>query len=76
MALKKIINNPDDFVDELTESLLLAHPDRLRAASPNRRARYGEPMTVVGGRLLPLPLRAAIAGLIAVRCPAIAFVVE
>ena len=38
MALKKIINNPDDFVDELTESLLLAHPDRLRAASPNRRA--------------------------------------
>ncbi|EOR71253.1 dihydroxyacetone kinase [Thermobifida fusca TM51] len=38
VALKKIINNPDDFVDELTESLLLAHPDRLRAASPNRRA--------------------------------------
>ncbi|KUP97541.1 dihydroxyacetone kinase [Thermobifida cellulosilytica TB100] len=38
MALKKIINKPEDFVDELTESLLLAHPDRLRAASADRRA--------------------------------------
>ncbi|MFJ9556138.1 dihydroxyacetone kinase family protein [Nocardiopsis sp. NPDC101807] len=38
MALKKIINRPEDFVDEVTESLLMAHPDRLRAASGDRRA--------------------------------------
>ncbi|HLU95443.1 MAG TPA: dihydroxyacetone kinase family protein [Thermobifida alba] len=38
VALKKIINDPEDFVDEVTESLLLAHPDRLRAASADRRA--------------------------------------
>lgn len=38
MALKKIINRPEDFVDEVTESLLMAHPDRLRAATDDRRA--------------------------------------
>ena len=38
MALKKIINRPEDFVDEVTEGLLLAHPDRLRAATVDRRA--------------------------------------
>ncbi|MEE2039716.1 dihydroxyacetone kinase family protein [Nocardiopsis sp. CT-R113] len=38
MALKKIINRPEDFVDEVTESLLMAHPDRLRAATGDRRA--------------------------------------
>ncbi|MFC4564838.1 dihydroxyacetone kinase family protein [Nocardiopsis mangrovi] len=38
VALKKIINRADDFVDEVTESLLLAHPDRLRAATADRRA--------------------------------------
>ena len=38
MALKKIINRPEDFVDEVTESLLMAHPDRLRAATADRRA--------------------------------------
>lgn len=38
MALKKIINRPEDFVDEVTESLLMAHPDRLRAATEDRRA--------------------------------------
>ncbi|OKI23892.1 dihydroxyacetone kinase [Nocardiopsis sp. TSRI0078] len=38
MAPKKIINRPEDFVDEVTESLLLAHPDRLRAATADRRA--------------------------------------
>ena len=38
MALKKIINRPEDFVDEVTESLLMAHPERLRAATADRRA--------------------------------------
>ncbi len=38
MAMKKIINRPEDFVDQVTESLLLAHPDRLRAATEDRRA--------------------------------------
>ena len=38
MTPKKIINRPEDFVDEVTESLLMAHPDRLRAASGDRRA--------------------------------------
>jgi len=36
--VKKLINDPDDFVDEMLEGLLLAHPDQLRAASPDRRA--------------------------------------
>ena len=38
MALRKIINRPEDFVDEVTESLLMAHPDRLRATTRDRRA--------------------------------------
>ncbi|MFW6641589.1 dihydroxyacetone kinase family protein [Nocardiopsis algeriensis] len=38
MVLKKIINRPEDFVDEVTESLLMAHPDRLRAVTADRRA--------------------------------------
>lgn len=38
MVLKKVINRPEDFVDEVTESLLMAHPDRLRAATSDRRA--------------------------------------
>ena len=36
--MKKIINDPGDFVDELLEGLLLAHPDQLRAATEDRRA--------------------------------------
>ena len=36
--MKKIINNPNDFVDEVVDGLLLAHPDELRAASEDRRA--------------------------------------
>lgn len=50
MALKKIINRPEDFVDEVTEALLMAHPDRLRAATGDRRAlvRADAP---IGGRV-------------------------
>ncbi len=36
--MKKLINDPDAFVDEVLDGLLLAHPDELRAASPDRRA--------------------------------------
>jgi dihydroxyacetone kinase/dihydroxyacetone kinase-like protein len=36
--VKKLINNPDAFVDEMLEGLLLAHPDQLRSASPDNRA--------------------------------------
>ncbi|WP_324650069.1 dihydroxyacetone kinase family protein [Georgenia sp. H159] len=36
--MKKIINDPADFVDEVVDGLLLAHPDELRAASADRRA--------------------------------------
>ena len=36
--MKKLINDPHDFVDEVVDGLLLAHPDRLRAASETRRA--------------------------------------
>lgn len=35
--MRKIINHPDDFVDEMIEGLLLAHPDMLRAASSDKR---------------------------------------
>ena len=36
--MKKLINDPDDFVDEVIEGLLLAHPTQLRAATADRRA--------------------------------------
>ena len=36
--MKKLINSPDAFVDEMLEGLLLAHPDMLKAASEDRRA--------------------------------------
>ena len=36
--MKKLINDPQDFVDEMLDGLLLAHPDQLRAVSPDRRA--------------------------------------
>ncbi|MGP9539139.1 dihydroxyacetone kinase family protein [Brachybacterium sp. AOP43-C2-M15] len=36
--LRKIINDPEDFVDETIDGILLAHPDRLRAADADRRA--------------------------------------
>ena len=28
--MKKIINNPDQFVDEMVDCILLAHPDQVR----------------------------------------------
>jgi dihydroxyacetone kinase len=37
-ALRKIINDPQDFVEEFIDGILLAHPDRLRAADADRRA--------------------------------------
>jgi len=36
--VKKIINSPDTFVDEVVEGLLLAHGDELRPASEDHRA--------------------------------------
>jgi dihydroxyacetone kinase len=36
--VKKIINDPHAFIDEMIDGLLLAHPDQLRAASQDRRA--------------------------------------
>jgi dihydroxyacetone kinase-like protein len=36
--VKKIINDPQHFVDEMLDGLLLAHPDQLRSASADRRA--------------------------------------
>lgn len=36
--MKKLINDPDAFVEEMLDGLLLAHPDELRAASDDRRA--------------------------------------
>ena len=36
--MRKIINDPDAFVDEMLEGLLAAHPDALRSASPDHRA--------------------------------------
>jgi dihydroxyacetone kinase/dihydroxyacetone kinase-like protein len=38
MHVKKLINDPARFVDEMLEGLLLAHPDQLRAASEDNRA--------------------------------------
>jgi dihydroxyacetone kinase-like protein len=36
--VKKLLNNPEQFVDEMLEGLLLAHSDQLRAASEDNRA--------------------------------------
>ena len=36
--MKKIINQPMDFVDEMLEGLLAAHPDQLKAAAADPRA--------------------------------------
>ncbi|MFJ6044018.1 dihydroxyacetone kinase family protein [Brachybacterium paraconglomeratum] len=36
--LRKIINDPQSFVDETIDGILLAHPDKLRAADADRRA--------------------------------------
>lgn len=36
--MRKIINDPDHFVDEVIDGILLAHPDRLRAVDSDRRA--------------------------------------
>lgn len=36
--MKKLINSPDAFVDEMLEGLLLAHPGMLKAASDDLRA--------------------------------------
>jgi dihydroxyacetone kinase len=36
--MKKLLNDPDAFVDEMLDGLLLAHPQLLKAASPDRRA--------------------------------------
>lgn len=35
--MKKIINSPENFVDEVVEGILLAHPRSLRSASPDNR---------------------------------------
>ncbi|KKX99331.1 dihydroxyacetone kinase family protein [Microbacterium sp. Ag1] len=36
--MRKIINDPQTFVDETLEGILLAHPDELRAVTADRRA--------------------------------------
>lgn len=36
--VRKIINDPDGFVDEVIDGLLLAHPEHLRSVSTDRRA--------------------------------------
>jgi dihydroxyacetone kinase-like protein len=36
--MKKLLNDPDQFVEEMLDGLLLAHSDLLRAASDDRRA--------------------------------------
>ncbi len=42
--MRKLINDPEQFVDEMLEGLLLAHPERLRALVEESRA-----VVLVGG---------------------------
>ncbi|AKU65657.1 dihydroxyacetone kinase [Schaalia meyeri] len=37
MIMKKIINNPGQFVDEMVEGILLAHPDQVKTPGDDRR---------------------------------------
>jgi phosphoenolpyruvate---glycerone phosphotransferase subunit DhaK len=60
--VKKLINDPEQFVDEMLEGLLLAHPDQLRSASADNRAlvradspRQGRVGIVTGGGSGHLP---------------------
>lgn len=61
--MKKIINDPEDFVDETLEGLLAAHPDQLRSVTDDLRAlvradapRDGQVGIVTGGGSGHLPL--------------------
>jgi len=61
--MRKLINNPDDFVDEVLEGILAAHPDQLRSASVDNRAivradspRDGQVGIVTGGGSGHLPV--------------------
>src|SRR5690554_2974357 len=61
--MRKIINKPEDFVDEVLEGILLAHSDSYRAASADGRAivdakapRPGRVGIVTGGGSGHLPL--------------------
>ncbi len=62
MPMQKIINDPNAFVDEMLEGILLAHPDRLRKAADPRvvvRAdapRPGKVGIVTGGGSGHLPV--------------------
>jgi dihydroxyacetone kinase len=38
MALRKIINDPNEFVDEVLDGIVSAHPDAYRFASADKRA--------------------------------------
>jgi dihydroxyacetone kinase len=66
--MRKIINQPNDFVDEVLEGILAAHPD-LRPASPDLRAvvradapRPGKVGIVTGGGSGHLPVFAGYVG--------------
>ena len=61
--MRKIINDPQSFVDETIDGILLAHPDELRAADADRRAivradagTAGQVGIVTGGGSGHLPL--------------------
>jgi D-erythrulose 4-kinase len=61
--MRKIINDPDHFVDEVIDGILLAHPGALRPASADRRAlvrgdagRAGKVGIVTGGGSGHLPV--------------------
>jgi dihydroxyacetone kinase len=61
--MRKIINDPEHFVDETIDGILMAHPGALRAAGPDRRAlvrsdagRAGKVGIVTGGGSGHLPV--------------------
>jgi dihydroxyacetone kinase-like protein len=61
--MRKIINNPENFVDEMIEGIVLAHPDKVRLASTDRRVlvradapQSGKVGIVTGGGSGHLPL--------------------
>jgi dihydroxyacetone kinase len=61
--MKKLLNDPDDFVDEMLDGVLAAHGDLLRSASEDRRAlvradapRDGRVGIVTGGGSGHLPV--------------------
>ena len=45
--MKKMINNPDDVIDELVDGYVIAYPDYIRRTEVHQRALIGKNVTPI-----------------------------